>query len=410
MKKGFDIFGKEYSVMFKNDLHHRNSVDYQIYEHMILIDSESEDFLYSDDFSSFYIDLKNHELYKFAQKFIGDSDIETLQNILDFTSLTVRNFDVPFENMKFGGTEKEIIERGTDWCTDISRVGLAILQCLSIPCRLAILVNSNKAYNGHTLCEAYLDNEYMMVDFTYGVLGLLSKKYSVKDLLKQPEIVKDIYSSKMNSHIDLEYIEGLYDMAAIAEYDISKKHDYSISEPNEYYLNMMNLSHDGLWKMGEDMKIDNLIIRKATIEDAEGKGYVHWIETYTGLFPDEVMERLSLEKSIDNARKYPENTYVAIVDDKIIGFSCYLESRDEDLEDTGEIMAIYILKEYQGNGVGKKLMEVCYKELSQYSKLSLWVLGDNKKSVGFYEKEGFVADGKTKMLHGKEVIRMIKRM
>jgi ribosomal protein S18 acetylase RimI-like enzyme len=278
---------------------------------------------------------------------------------------------------------------------------------------LAILVNSNKAYNGHTLCEAYLDNEYMMVDFTYGVLGLLSKKYSVKDLLKQPEIVKDIYSSKMNSHIDLEYIEGLYDMAAIAEYDISKKHDYSISEPNEYYLNMMNLSHDGLWKMGEDMKIDNLIIRKATIEDAEGKGYVHyqsWIETYTGLFPDEVMERLSLEKSIDNARKYPENTYVAIVDDKIIGFSCYLESRDEDLEDTGEIMAIYILKEYQGNGVGKKLMEVCYKELSQYSKLSLWVLGDNKKSVGFYEKEGFVADGKTKMLHGKEVIRMIKRM
>jgi len=161
------------------------------------------------------------------------------------------------------------------------------------------------------------------------------------------------------------------------------------------------------------MKIDDLIIRKATVEDAEGKGYVHyqsWIETYTGLFPDEVMSRLSLEKSIENARKYPENTYVAILDDKIIGFSCYLESRDEDLEDTGEIMAIYILKEYQGNGVGKKLMEVCYKELSQYSKLSLWVLGDNKKSVGFYERQGFIADGKAKMLHGKEVIRMIKKV
>lgn len=157
--------------------------------------------------------------------------------------------------------------------------------------------------------------------------------------------------------------------------------------------------------------LDSLIVRKANVGDAEGKGYVHyqsWIETYTGLFPDEVMERLSLEKSIDNARKYPENTYVAIVDNKIVGFSCYLESRDEDLEDTGEIMAIYILKEYQGFGIGKKLMEVCYKELSQYSKLSLWVLGSNKKSVGFYERQGFVADGKTKMLHGKEVIRMVK--
>lgn len=55
-------------------------------------------------------------------------------------------------------------------------------------------------------------------------------------------------------------------------------------------------------------------------------------------------------------------------------------------------------------------MEVCYKELSNYSKLSLWVLGSNKKSVGFYEKEGFVADGKIKGLHGKEVIRLIKSL
>jgi len=67
----------------------------------------------------------------------------------------------------------------------------------------------------------------------------------------------------------------------------------------------------------------------------------------------------------------------------MIGFSCYLESRDDDLDDTGEIMAIYILKEYQGLGIGKKLMEVCYKEGSQYSKLSLWVLGSNKKLVVF---------------------------
>jgi len=159
--------------------------------------------------------------------------------------------------------------------------------------------------------------------------------------------------------------------------------------------------------------MENLFIRKATVDDAEGKGYVHynsWLETYTGLFPDEYMNSLTLERSVKLAKDYPDNTYVAIADDKIIGFSCYLESRDEDLDDTGEIMAIYILKEYQGLGIGKKLMEVCYKEISKYSKLSLWVLGCNKKSVGFYERQGFIADGKTKMLHGKEVIRMIKNL
>ncbi|GEM_PF-172582 len=419
MKKGFDIFGREYGVMFRNDLHHIDSVDYHIYKKMVLIDSHSVDYLYNRDKNKVTNEVINHELYDYAQKFKGFSNFDTVNSVLDFTYNIVKNYNVPFRDMTFGGTEKEIIERGTDWCTDVSRVGLALLQCLNIPCRIAILVNSNKAYNGHTVCEAFINNNYIMVDFTYGVLGFLSKKYSVRDILKKPQIINKIYHSRLGSNIDLNYIIGLFDMAAIVEYDITKNYNYLISRPNEYYLNMMNFSHDGSWKMGEDMSDDsnlkglNLTIRKATVEDAEGKGYVHyqsWIETYTGLFPDDVMKRLSLEKSIENARKYPENTYVAIVDDKIIGFSCYLESRDEDLEDTGEIMAIYILKEYQGLGIGKKLMEVCYKEISKYSKLSLWVLGCNKKSVGFYERQGFIADGKTKMLHGKEVIRMIKNL
>jgi tagatose 1,6-diphosphate aldolase len=157
--------------------------------------------------------------------------------------------------------------------------------------------------------------------------------------------------------------------------------------------------------------VSNLLIRKATVDDAEGKGYVHyqsWIETYSGLFPDEVFSNLSLERSVKLAKDHPENTYVAIMDNKIIGFCCYLESRDEDLKDTGEIIAVYVLKAYQGRGIGSELMEVCYKELSNFSKLSLWVLGCNKKSVAFYEKQRFIADGITKLLHGKEVIRMIK--
>lgn len=157
--------------------------------------------------------------------------------------------------------------------------------------------------------------------------------------------------------------------------------------------------------------MENLIIRKASVDDARGKGYVHyqsWIETYTGLFPDDVMSRLSLDKSIEIAQNHPENTYVAIVEDKIIGFACYLESRDDDLEDAGEISAIYILKKFQGLGIGKKLIEVCYKELEKYSVISLWVLKSNMKSVGFYKRQGFTPDGKVKILHGEEVIRMIK--
>jgi len=46
--------------------------------------------------------------------------------------------------MVFGGTELEIIKRGSDWCSDLSRVGAALLQCLGMPSRIAILVTNLK--------------------------------------------------------------------------------------------------------------------------------------------------------------------------------------------------------------------------------------------------------------------------
>ncbi|MBU1144596.1 MAG: GNAT family N-acetyltransferase [Firmicutes bacterium] len=157
--------------------------------------------------------------------------------------------------------------------------------------------------------------------------------------------------------------------------------------------------------------MSNVIIRKANSNDANGKGYVHyksWIETYTGLFPEEIIDHLSLERSIQIAKDHPENTYIAIVDGKIVGFSSYLEARDDDSENSGEIVAVYVLKDYQGKGIGKRLMKVCYQELSHFKKILLWVLKSNLKAIRFYESEKFISDGKTKLLYGKEVIRMIK--
>jgi len=156
--------------------------------------------------------------------------------------------------------------------------------------------------------------------------------------------------------------------------------------------------------------LDNITIRKANGHDATGIGYVHyqsWIETYTGLFPDEVIEKLSLEKSVQLATEHPENTYIAIVDEKVVGFSSYLKARDSDVENYGEIIAIYVLKAYQGKGIGRKLIKVCYHELLQYQGIIIWVLKSNVNAVRFYEAEGFEFDGKRKVLYGKEVVRMM---
>jgi len=161
--------------------------------------------------------------------------------------------------------------------------------------------------------------------------------------------------------------------------------------------------------------IENLIIRKATSQDAKGKGYVHyhsWNETYKGLIDQEYLDKRSLEGCIESAKKFPNNTYVAIVSNKIIGFASYIKARDEDLNDTGEIMAIYILNDYKGKGIGKQLMNACYNELKSYKSIIVWVLSSNLKTISFYQHLGFIKDSAQKELKVSEksslkVIRMI---
>ncbi len=155
----------------------------------------------------------------------------------------------------------------------------------------------------------------------------------------------------------------------------------------------------------------NVIIRKADIKDAEGKGYVHyhsWNETYTGIIDQDYLDSRSLEKCVSLAKKYPQNTYVALVEGKIVGFSCYIKYRDDDLENTGEINAIYLLKDYHGQGIGKMLMEACYKELDEYPKIALWVLKSNHHAIEFYEKMGFEKDGKEKTVRINDKISLIE--
>lgn len=157
-----------------------------------------------------------------------------------------------------------------------------------------------------------------------------------------------------------------------------------------------------------------VIIREMNRNDIEGKAYVHyksWHETYTGLVPDKYMKNITLEKCVDITNKYPENTIVAIVDGKVVGFACYGQSRDEDLSNSGELIAIYILKSYQGRGIGKLMADACFEKMCDCRYVSVWVLSENYNAIGFYKNYGFEADGVKKIIRLGESIeemRMIK--
>lgn len=141
-----------------------------------------------------------------------------------------------------------------------------------------------------------------------------------------------------------------------------------------------------------------IIIRDMAEKDYEQKGYIHfksWNETYKGLMDLKYLEKHSLERCINIAKKYPENTLVAEYKNEIVGFAAYNKSGDSD-DQRGEVYAIYVLKDYQRLGIGKALMDECIKRLATYKCISVWVLYNNTPAILWYEHYGFKLDGKSK--------------
>lgn len=151
-------------------------------------------------------------------------------------------------------------------------------------------------------------------------------------------------------------------------------------------------------------------IRDMRPEDADGKGYVHytsWQETYRGLIPEACLAKRNLERCREAAHRWPENTLVADMDGQIIGFACYGVCRAEDLPDCGEVIALYVLKEFQGLGIGKKLMDAALNRLASHHTVALWVLKGNSHAIGFYEHNGFRLDGASQKIEYGTVLRMV---
>ena len=114
-----------------------------------------------------------------------------------------------------------------------------------------------------------------------------------------------------------------------------------------------------------------ITIRKATPEDALGIAIVNvytWKTTYSGLIPEEFINSriknvMEIAERNKNEIKNNKNFIVATVDNTIVGFVFYGESREEEFINAGEVYAIYVLSGFQGKCIGKKLFTACLEEL-----------------------------------------------
>ena len=158
------------------------------------------------------------------------------------------------------------------------------------------------------------------------------------------------------------------------------------------------------------MKI--IIKTMETSEEIEGKSLVHWQtwrEAYDNLLPAEYQETMTLDRCRFFSQKYPENTLIAMDGKKVIGFISYGNFRDEAIQ-AGEIIALYVLKDYYGKGVSKQLMHAAFVALDQFSEIYLWVLKENKRAIAFYQKMGFTFDGQEQILKLGKPVKELRMM
>ena len=148
-------------------------------------------------------------------------------------------------------------------------------------------------------------------------------------------------------------------------------------------------------------------VRNANLEDCAGIAMVHvraWQAVYRRHMPDESLDGLNVGERTEMWRKLSMTSgrVLLVVDDvdgTISGFCDLIPSRDPDAKSTtGEISAIYVSPGQWGQGIGQKLLSAAVARAREngFSELTLWVLDANHRARKFYEKFGFVPDGRAK--------------
>ncbi len=160
----------------------------------------------------------------------------------------------------------------------------------------------------------------------------------------------------------------------------------------------------------------DIVIREASVKDAEEIAKVSvssWKTSYQGILPNEFLTTLDYHSKIYKWNHViRENQGKVLVAEEgngsVIGFIHGGSERTNHYFYQGEIYAIYLYKDYQGSGIGRKLVRELAGKLKEtgMGSLLVWVLSENN-SRAFYEKlGGRKIDYKPIIVGGKELIEV----
>jgi len=257
---GITQFGRAWQYVMENDTHAPGSVDRVLMGQMVRLCPETASYLYNK-YTSTEIKVRQPlpELKDALSHAIAGckTEEECVEGIARFTSGLADNFDwYDLESMIVGGTEEEIIARGSDWCVDVARVACVLCQLAGLPARLVYLFNMVEAHCGHSLIEAYRDGIWGTVDSSTLVIyrHKNGRPASTWDLMNDPKLI-EAHARKGAAYTKVNQ----FGAAGMVNYSVwnRKQYDYTTSGINDYSRSILEMANKGWpgglrWLHGED--------------------------------------------------------------------------------------------------------------------------------------------------------------
>ncbi|MEQ8480265.1 MAG: GNAT family N-acetyltransferase [Hoeflea sp.] len=145
--------------------------------------------------------------------------------------------------------------------------------------------------------------------------------------------------------------------------------------------------------MSKTLTID---IRHAEPQDAEAIADAHraaWSYAYTGILPHKSLRQMLERRNVGwwrRAIRGATSILVLDVGGTIAGYATLGLNRARSLPQEGEIYELYLLPEYQGVGLGKRLFVEARHLLASLGceGMAVWCLQDNHPAADFYRHQG----------------------
>lgn len=121
------------------------------------------------------------------------------------------------------------------------------------------------------------------------------------------------------------------------------------------------------------------------------------------MLPQELVDAITPAFALKVTRLHDFHTVLLAVDgDVVVGYAEYVNPArpPSTYHGAAEVAALYVVKQYQGCGIGRRLFEEAMAATGVPNRIVVWMFRGNARACAFYEHMGFHLTGRTQDVDG----------